>query len=53
MVASVSPYSRGEAFRNWPTLTTSDVITSKDSTFPYDNDTMRRMIRLVQAAKGT
>ena len=30
-----------------------DVITSKDSTFPYSDDTMRRMIRLVQAAKGT
>ncbi|KAI0277909.1 hypothetical protein BGY98DRAFT_934068 [Russula aff. rugulosa BPL654] len=28
-----------------------DVITSKSSTLPYDDDTMRRMIRLVQAAK--
>ena len=30
-----------------------DVITSKSSTLPYDDDTMRKMIRLVQAAKGT
>ena len=30
----------------------TDVITSKVSTLPFDNDTMRRMIRLVQAAKG-
>ena len=30
-----------------------DVITSRSSTLPYDDDTMRRMIQLVQAAKGT
>ena len=32
---------------------TVDVTTFKSSTFPYDCDTMRRMIQLVQAAKGT
>jgi hypothetical protein len=32
---------------------TIDFITSKSSTLPYDDDTMRRMIRLVQAAKRT
>jgi hypothetical protein len=32
---------------------TIDFITSKSSTLPYDDDTMRRMIQLVQAAKGT
>jgi hypothetical protein len=30
-----------------------DVITSKSSTLPYDDNAMRRMTRLVQAAKGT
>jgi hypothetical protein len=29
-----------------------DVLTSKSSTLPYDDDTMRRMVRLVQGAKG-
>lgn len=33
-------------------IDTTDVITSKSSTLPYDGDDMRRMIRLVQAAKG-
>ncbi|KAH9989672.1 hypothetical protein BJV77DRAFT_1069397 [Russula vinacea] len=28
-----------------------DVLTSKSSTLPYDDDTMRRMVRLVQGAK--
>ena len=32
---------------------TIDCITSKSSTLPYDGDTMRRMVQLVQAAKGT
>lgn len=32
---------------------TTDVITSRSSTLPYDDDTMRGMIRLAQAAKGT
>ena len=36
-----------------PTFDTIDVITSSCSTLPYDEDTMRRMIQLVQAAKGT
>ena len=30
-----------------------DFITSKSSTLPYDDETMRRMIQLVQAAKST
>ncbi|KAN0116202.1 hypothetical protein V8E52_006259 [Russula decolorans] len=30
-----------------------DFMTSSLSTLPYDDDTMRRMIRLVQATKGT
>ena len=30
-----------------------DVLTSRSSTLPYDDDTMRRMIQLVQVAKGT
>ena len=34
-------------------IDTIDVITSKSSTLPYDDDGMRRMLRLVQAAKGT
>ena len=34
-------------------INTIDMITSKDSTFPFDDDTTRRMIRLVKAAKGT
>ncbi|KAI0296406.1 hypothetical protein BC826DRAFT_233003 [Russula brevipes] len=29
-----------------------DVLTSKSSTFPYDDDTMHRMIKLVKNAKG-
>ena len=34
-------------------INTIDMITSKSSTFPYDEDTMHKMIELVQAAKGT
>ena len=40
-------------FQREANIDTVDVITSKSSTLPYDDDTMRRMIRLVQAAKGT
>jgi len=29
-----------------------DVLTSKSSTLPYDDDTMQKMIGLVQSAKG-
>ena len=36
-----------------PTFDTIDVITSRSSTLPFDDDAMRRLIRLVQAAKGT
>ena len=34
-------------------LDTIDVMTSRTSTFPYDNDQMQRMIELVQRAKRT
>ena len=32
---------------------TIDVMTSRSSTLPYDNDQMQKMIELVQKAKGT
>ena len=47
------PIFPGPGFRNEANIDTVDVITSKDSTFPYDDDTMRKMIQLVQAAKST
>ena len=31
---------------------TTDVMTSKSSTLPYDEDTMYKMIKLVRKAKG-
>jgi hypothetical protein len=34
-------------------IDTIDVLTSKSSTFPYDDATTEKMIRLVQKAKGT
>jgi hypothetical protein len=34
-------------------VATTDAVTSKSSTFPYDDETMHSMIRLVQKAKGT
>ena len=40
-------------FQKEANIDTIDVITSKISTLPYDDDTMRRMIQLVQGAKGT
>ena len=40
--------SRGEV-----NIDTIDWMTSKSSTFPYDDDMMLKMMRLVQAAKGT
>ena len=30
-----------------------DVLTSKSSTLPYDDETMQKMIKLVQKAKST
>jgi hypothetical protein len=36
-----------------PIVDVLDVMTSKLSTFPYGDDTMKRMIGLVQKAKGT
>ena len=50
---SVSSYSLGQAFQKEVNNDVVDAITSKDSTFPYDVDTMHRMMRLVQEAKGT
>jgi len=50
MVASVSPWP--EVRLLYANIDSTDVITSRSSTLPYDDDTMRRMIRLVQAAKG-
>jgi len=32
---------------------TLDVMTSRSSTLPYDDDQMQKMIKLVQKAKGT
>ena len=46
------PIFPGLGFQRDTNIDTVDVITSKSSTLPYDDDTMRRMIRLVQAAKG-
>lgn len=34
-------------------IDTIDVLTSKSSTFPYDDGTTEKMIGLVQKAKGT
>ena len=47
------PIFPGPGFQKEANIDTIDVITSKDSTFPYDDDTMRKMIQLVQAAKST
>jgi hypothetical protein len=52
MVVSVSPLVQSWNFRERD-IGTIDFITSRASTLPYDDATMRRMIRLVQAAKGT
>jgi len=52
MVASVSPLADVRLSKKGSNIDTIDVITSKSSTLPYSDDTMRRMIRLVQGAKG-
>jgi hypothetical protein len=36
-----------------PNIDGIDVMTSKCSTLPYDDDKMQKMIRLVQKAKST
>jgi hypothetical protein len=36
-----------------PIVDVLDVMTSKSSTLPYDDDIMKRMIGLVQKAKST
>jgi hypothetical protein len=53
MVASVSPLAQVRLSEKEANIDTVDVLTSKSSTLPYDNDEMRRMIQLVQGAKGT
>jgi hypothetical protein len=53
MAASVSPLAQVRLSEKEANNDTTDVITSSSSTLPYDNDEMRRMIRLVQGAKGT
>jgi hypothetical protein len=53
MVASVSPLTQVRLSEKGANIDTIDVLTSKSSTLPYDDDTMRRMVRLVQGAKGT
>jgi hypothetical protein len=45
-------FGPGQDFRE-ANIDTVDVITSKLSTLPYDEDEMRRMIQLVQGAKST
>ena len=40
-------------FQREADIGTIDSITSSSSTLPYDDDAMRKMIQLVQAAKGT
>jgi len=35
-----------------PDIDGIDMMTSKDSTLPYDDDKMQKMIALVQIAKG-
>jgi hypothetical protein len=52
MVASVSPFAQVRLSEKEAYIDTIDVITSKSSTLPYDDDTMRKMIQLVQGAKG-
>jgi hypothetical protein len=53
MAASVSQVIQGWSSMINPIVNVLDVITSKLSTFPYDDDTMKRMIGLVQKAKST
>jgi hypothetical protein len=52
MVPSVSQLAEVGLSENEANVDTIDVITSKVSTLPYDDDMMLKMIRLVQAAKG-
>ena len=53
MVASVSPLTQVKLSKKEANIDTIDVLTSKSSTLPYDGDTMRRMVRIVQEAKST
>jgi hypothetical protein len=53
MAASVSQLIQGWSYTKNLIVDVVDVITSKLSTFPYDDDTMKRMIGLVQKAKST
>ena len=53
MAVSVSQPLRSWSYMKIPILDALDVMSSKSSTFPYDDDTMKRMIGLVQRAKST
>ena len=53
MVASVSPLTSVKLSEKEANIDAIDVLTSKSSTLPYDGDTMRRLVRLVQEAKST
>ena len=53
MAASVSQLIQSWSSMRNPIVGVLDVMTSKLSTFPYDDDTMKRMIGLVEKAKST
>jgi hypothetical protein len=53
MAASVSRLIKGWSPTKTPVVDVLDAMTSKSSTFPYDGDTMKRMIELTQKAKST
>jgi hypothetical protein len=53
MAASVSRLIQGWSSMKNLIVDALDVMTSKSSTFPYDDNTMERMVGLVQKAKST
>jgi hypothetical protein len=53
MVPSVCQLAEVGLSENEANIDTIDVTISRSSTFPFDDDTMLKLIRLVQAAKGT
>jgi hypothetical protein len=53
MVASVSQLIQGWSSMKDLNVDVLDVMTSKSSTLPYDDEIMKRMIGLVQKAKST
>jgi len=46
------PMGLGLTCTQVPNIDGIDVLTSKDSTLPFDDDKMQKMITLVQIAKG-